>query len=128
TAFGIRPTAPFDQIVFYQRIAGSHPANTLDAAVAEDVAAQYLRGTGVCRTGAVAIADDIDSTAIGPFEYVVFQDPVIAARQRDHAKLREGIGIAGMLECDPLHPDVADPTTHRDEGVLTGRNLDQVIG
>src|SRR5688572_14838088 len=37
-ALGIGPAAPFHQIVFYQCVGGPHPRNTLDSAVAHDVA------------------------------------------------------------------------------------------
>ena len=42
-AFGVRPAAPLDEIVFDQGVLGSHAADTFDAAVADGVAADDLR-------------------------------------------------------------------------------------
>src|SRR6185436_11081420 len=125
--FSICPAAPLDQIVFHQSVAGSHPADTLDAAVAKRVATDDLRRPGMRSTGTIAVAADIQPYAIRPFDGVVFEDPVIAAGQRDHAILRKRISISRVLEGDALYPNKAHPAFRRNEGVLTRGDLDLVI-
>ncbi len=66
--------------------------------------------------------------AVGPFDGVVFDDPVIAAAGGDHAVLRIRILVASVLEVDSLDPDVAEAPLRGDEGILAGGDFDQVIG
>ena len=84
---------------------------------------------GLRRETAIPVAvADIQADAIGPFDGVVFDDPVIAAGDRDHAVLRKRVSVAGMLEGDSLDADEGKPLLHGDEGLLAGGDFDQVIG
>ena len=111
-AFGVRPAAPLDEIVFDEGVLGSHAADAFDAAVADRVAADDV----ICRRPAarraaaaapVAVAD-VEADAVGPFDGVAFDDPVIAAGGGDQAALRGRIAVAGVLEGDSLEADVAE--------------------
>ena len=91
-ALGVGPAAPLDEIVFDERVLGSHAADAFDAAVANGVAADDLRCSGLRRETAIPVAvADVEADAVGPFDGVVFDDPVIAAGSRDQAALRKRV-------------------------------------
>src|SRR5579872_1036183 len=79
------------------------------------------------RASAIAVAANVQAHSIGPLNSVIFEDPVIAACQRDHAVLRKRVRVARMLKSEPLHPNEAGSALCRNEGVLTGCDLDQMI-
>src|SRR5206468_8848454 len=104
-----------DDVVFDQRVAGAHPADTFDATIPNRVAAQDVRGPGLSRGPAICVPADRHAAAIRPFDRVVLEDPVVAARTRDHAELRKRIRIGGVLKADALDANEARATLRRNE-------------
>ena len=92
-----------------ESVAGSHAAEAFDAAVADGVAADDLamRRPGRCGPPSPVAVADVEADAVGPFDGVVFDDPVIAAGGGDHAALRNRVTVAGVLEGDSLDADVS---------------------
>jgi hypothetical protein len=78
SALGVGPAAPFDQVVFDERVAGPHAADSFDAAIADRIPPKDMRGASLPRAAAIRVPADRESATVRPFNRVVFDDPVIS--------------------------------------------------
>ena len=124
-ALGILPTHPLDEVVLDERVVRPHAADAFDSDVADGVAANDVRVPGLRITRAVPVlATDVQAYAIGPFDGVALDDPVVATTGRNEAVLRRREGVAGMLKGDALDPDVSQTLLAGRESLFSGSDLD----
>ena len=79
-ALGILPADPFNEIVLDEGIFRSHTADSFDADVPNRVSAHDVRVASERGTRAAPmLTADVEAHAIGPFDGVAFDDPVVPA-------------------------------------------------
>ena len=130
-ALDILPTAIMDVIVGNQTPGDDGSLNAARAAIVHMVAAYQMVAGGhrqlvpVPRVGTLfGERADLDTHRVDVPDRVVLDDPMVAPPGRDGAVSGADETVAGMLEREPLDPDVSHPLHHGVEQELSRGHLD----
>jgi hypothetical protein len=122
---GVLKAHPLDEIVLDERVVSAHAANAFDTGVTDRIATHDMRVA--CQRisrAAPVLAADIETDAIGPFDGIALDDPVVAAAGRNQSALRRRNCVTGMLKGEAFDADVSEAALSRREGLFPCRYFD----